>query len=529
MYPRPLCENPKFIFNRASVVWIILKCGYYINGKWIALQPGQRQLWIDDFPYSRFNKMLGSSVSWEWLEQAYVSDDDGDPVYLFSAVPCGHCLLCNKKRSDDFATRCQMESVTSYTAPIMVTLTYNDDYLPIETKIVRKVGPTIGHPEPREVCEWVPTRLRGLETSDDDLEFESRVALRKKDVQKFLDRLRHTWIYRHKYPCGFGDVHDSDEERCYQYRREYPFRYVLVGEYGSKHGRPHYHLIMWNVPYHIKSAYDFIAVEQLKSDIIECWKMCDYVEDNGFYSSIQTQCEVARDAGKYVGKYLGKGNKNGRKGFFTASSRHGGIGARFIDSRIDYLRQNPQVNSLGWTDSQGRYVEYTLGRYATRRVYPSQSAMLPDICKQFYRDFCNKASLLGRKLRLLGVNKRYMYDFESECSRCSPDPVHLPSMETDLYKDRFLAFGERIFFMSSQKIEKVIMDTLHEVDILFDWAHEKLEKLPSVDFRRVEWLTKLRKKHFSFLTRKPVQDDTVKAMAVKAGVEYEMALVRETF
>nr|AOV86346.1 putative replication protein VP4 [uncultured virus] len=104
------------------------------------------------------------------------------------AVPCGRCLGCRTDRAADWARRATHEAslwpVTSF-----VTLTYDDDHLPVG-----------GHLVP-------------------------------KDLQDFLKRLR---IHAHRHSRSV----DGD--------RGAGVRYLACGEYGDRTQRPHYHAILFN-------------------------------------------------------------------------------------------------------------------------------------------------------------------------------------------------------------------------------------------------------------------------------------------
>lgn len=104
-------------------------------------------------------------------------------------VACRKCWQCRENKIDDWVGRCVAESVTAKAAHV-VTLTYGYD----------------------------------LETGDSD---NIRAAvLTYSDVQKYLKRLRFAG---------------------------YPVRYFIVGEYGSKKGRAHWHIILYwqkKVPQH---------------------------------------------------------------------------------------------------------------------------------------------------------------------------------------------------------------------------------------------------------------------------------------
>ncbi|WNK13928.1 MAG: replication initiator protein [Microvirus sp.] len=99
-------------------------------------------------------------------------------------VPCGRCLNCKRRRVSSWSVRLVKEGERAHEA-IFLTLTYNNDYLPISNY--------------------------GYQT------------LVKKHVQDFMKRLRR--------------LHPIDHKKIV---------YYAVGEYGSQTKRPHYHLILFN-------------------------------------------------------------------------------------------------------------------------------------------------------------------------------------------------------------------------------------------------------------------------------------------
>lgn len=111
-------------------------------------------------------------------------------------VPCGKCMECLGRRRNAWSFRLYHQMMHSDSAYFM-TLTY-------------------GYDEKRGYGVDPPLSFNGLET------------LRKKDVQDFMKRLR-------KY-CKT------------HYGQDNPLKYYLCGEYGSKHLRPHYHAILFNLP-----------------------------------------------------------------------------------------------------------------------------------------------------------------------------------------------------------------------------------------------------------------------------------------
>lgn len=102
-------------------------------------------------------------------------------------VDCGKCLNCLIKRQIHLQFLAQRELIDVYRSgrgASFVTLTYDDDHLPLTDS---------GH-----------------------------VTLRKADVQNFLKRIRRQMDYYHE---------------------SVPFKVIYCGEYGDQFQRPHYHLV----------------------------------------------------------------------------------------------------------------------------------------------------------------------------------------------------------------------------------------------------------------------------------------------
>lgn len=391
-YPRPLCENPTIIFNR-NAMYNILSIGvYYINGIVHRISPAGREYFSQNFPYKKFTK-IGHSfesivkgkkvIDWSALENSYCGFDRyGQKQYLFLAVPCGHCTLCSEKKQNDFVARVGFENQTSDSRPIMVTLTYDSHSLPFSKKIpsTYRVRHQSFDSTMSEISyDYVDCFARGVPYSKiankyivTDPAYDGFYpCVKKRDVQNFFKRLRINW-FRSGISIG-----------------KKPLRYVCFAEYGTHYGRPHYHLILWNVPYAIKSEKDFDLIDQLKSDILSAWGMC---QSDGL------QCEVARDAAKYVGKYISKNlTKDNRKLFRLSSNRGGGIGALFLDSQKVFLQKYPSVQKVSYVDKwSGDYTESTFGSYALNRVFPSASRQIPDTYKQVCRKLDYLTSNLAR-------------------------------------------------------------------------------------------------------------------------------------
>lgn len=164
-------------------------------------------------------------------------------------------------------------------------------------------------------------------------------SLQKRDVQLFLKSLRRALEPRH-------------------------VRYFLSGEYGDKFGRPHYHIILFNVSPFEKI---FHFEQKRKGEYIgycDCWK----------YGLVYCG-NVTEDSACYVAKYTtkklkGKGSKefydaHGLTPEFALMSRRPGIGSDFVNEYSDELVQHNSVISKG--------KEYKLPRYYANKLAVKKS------------------------------------------------------------------------------------------------------------------------------------------------------------
>lgn len=124
----------------------------------------------------------------------------------FNTFDCGKCKYCKENRRSQWSFRLQQELKKSANA-YFYTLTYEDLYLPMEE-------------DPPLSGSYVPT-------------------LRKDHLKSFIKRFRQARERREK-------VTQRKDYNDIAYQR--PIRYFGCGEYGGIGGRPHYHVIIFNVP-----------------------------------------------------------------------------------------------------------------------------------------------------------------------------------------------------------------------------------------------------------------------------------------
>ena len=216
-------------------------------------------------------------------------------------VPCGKCPECLNAKQNDNAVLSYLEAVKRGKL-VFATLTYNNETFPIKARnvVVDKDGieqcsspsfvtDSISSDFRKEYIDLVgedfskPVRLFVLEDKAGKKSyFEYAPSLCRKDFQDLLKRAR----VRYERAHGKDSLPD--------------FSYMLVGEYGEQHHRPHYHVCFYGLDISVVSEllhewprlygfHDIRKVERFTSD----------PSHDGFFA-----------ASRYLGKYLTKGESD---------------------------------------------------------------------------------------------------------------------------------------------------------------------------------------------------------------------------
>lgn len=129
--------------------------------------------------YMKSDKKPTDNVTLAWSEQEAAARWGGN--YHSVQIPCGNCLACRLKKSQEWATRCQHE-LRYHKEACFLTLTYNNENLPTDGCVSNRAH-----------------------------------QLFMKRLRKYIDKVR---------------------PGC-------KIRFFMCGEYGSKKARPHYHYIIF--------------------------------------------------------------------------------------------------------------------------------------------------------------------------------------------------------------------------------------------------------------------------------------------
>lgn len=326
----PQCEHPAIILN-PNIKDLILKYrNYTLNGKEYRLLDISK--WYLEFPYRKFGR-IKRSISIDDIPLYYVVDGNGERQPLFMAVACGKCVLCTEKKSNEWVTRSVCESQVSCSPPIFFTLTYNDFCLP-------------------------------------------KNGVRKGACQRFMKRLR---INLERYM----------ECKC-------PIRYFMCSEYGSESGRAHYHGILWNLPlldsknitYLIqkswsfdvsKKFFDFVPnlLDKRGDPVLKYYDYKDKRHRILYGYTTNSVCTEGRV--RYAMKYMRKDATipEGKNNIFFLSSRRGGLGSSWIETKIDEYRKNPKLLDVSLTDIwSGKQFRGSLPTFFKNKISPSNSMLI---------------------------------------------------------------------------------------------------------------------------------------------------------
>lgn len=152
-------------------------------------------------------------------------------------IDCGQCIGCRLKYSRSWADRLVLESMQyPETNTWCITLTYSDEAFQLRDKHDKLLHPSF------------LTRT-DLETGVID----TVPVLYKRDVELFMKRLRKTFA-----EFGYDNI-----------------RYYCAGEYGDKNGRPHFHMVLFNIGFPDLRLSDRCYSEfgeMFESDLLNrCW------------------------------------------------------------------------------------------------------------------------------------------------------------------------------------------------------------------------------------------------------------------
>lgn len=334
---KPKCETPLLLVNRAALNYAKLGGAIHGDVKYQVYSPDVQSI-------NHASLLEYAKNNMDKIEDCYVQLPNGYKEPLYCLVPCGHCVLCRDNKRNDLVFRATMESACYTCPPMFITLTYDNDHLPA----VKVGNKRLVH---GNLCY--------------------------KDVQDFFKRLRRVWDRK-------GIKHN--------------IRYLVAGEYGSKYGRAHYHIILWNNPYNTDEN-NPLLFNQLMHDVFKSWGKC---QPSGFDFG---QCRGG--AAGYAAKYVSKPcNLHGHhiKPFIHCSNGHGGLGAPLLHKLKDYLRQNPHLREVSFKGYDGTLFEVQFSSYITSQIWPSPTRLIHPNLRNLYKQYCDTLAA-AQSLQLLSYDE----------------------------------------------------------------------------------------------------------------------------
>lgn len=336
----PRCEHAQLLVNPRAL-YLLQQHGHPSHP--VLRLPGA---YADDgtvgYYYQLARQRIGDSKDYSILSDWYVTEGC-QFEYIFTVVKCGQCPLCVESRQLDIVNRCRMESELYSTPAYCFCLTYDDKHLPG----LRQEG---------------PYRLLRLH----------RGQLHYPDVQLFFKRLRRLWDRK-------GLKHS--------------IRYLVACEYGSRRGRPHYHVILWNNPYCADELHPYLH-NQLKQDVFDAWSMMQWSSFSAPGAFGQAGDGAAAYAAKYAAKQQTYRLTHHLPPGYPPPSIHmsigaGGIGRPFIERMRSYFHANPSADRLQWSSRHdGSFHWVRIGSYVKQVLWPSPSRQVPGQIKTAYRELC---------------------------------------------------------------------------------------------------------------------------------------------
>lgn len=261
-------------------------------------------------------------------------------------VPCSKCYNCLQKKRAIWTNRMMQENKDADSG-YFITLTYDQENIPL----VDCYGIDLG-------------------------------VLHKTDLTNFIKRLR-TNVQKYTYE---SEDWFKKSEKTGKWSPK--VRYFACGEYGKYGNRPHYHIILWNLP-----------SDYVEEDVVHGGKYSDLL-DMTWSKGIVDVGDVTEASCHYVAKYtLDPLVNNKYKMFgkeiqkpFATMSRNPGIGLNFVTYEIKNHYRDTKV-SYSLSDKGHKK---PLGRYYKEKIYED----FPEEFKEMQRkcvEYSNKREEIRRE------------------------------------------------------------------------------------------------------------------------------------
>lgn len=233
----------------------------------------------------------------------------------YVTVPCGKCDACLIQKQNILAMRCSNECM-QHVVNIFFTLTYTNNYIPVMQKHSNIV--------------WLRRRVEKKHRIFKNGAYNKFVSF--SDVYDYVDKSKYCDSFINNLNCfdkknDIDNISDGGYTGVVSYRdinlyikklryeisktefRSEKLRYVIIGEYGGKFNRPHYHGIFHtnNIEFG-KWLYENIVILWRMADITSMSKKNAYGKDGlPKYVDASSVCSYVT---KYISLYNSSSDKN---------------------------------------------------------------------------------------------------------------------------------------------------------------------------------------------------------------------------
>lgn len=281
---------------------IFLKnCEYFRNQKYELLFKGYEVSHLTDLirQFKATKRNYVKLYDNESLLDTYLlNDTTGEIIPVYDFVKCGKCESCLNDKELHYHQKIVGQTEQEQSKPLFVTLTYNDSSYE-ENKV-------------------------------------NLTSYQVREIQLFLKRLR-------KLING-----------------EFEIKYFAVSEFGKKHNRLHYHLLIFGIPENYKELQfkGKYCTPLFTEQIEKCWQ-------KGYCKVL-----VANDTNvsSYLSKYLNKQTN------IKLQSHH--LGKDFLLSFKEYVRNN-NTNVLEYNSYDGKYSKIYVNSYLLNLSLPTVARLVP--------------------------------------------------------------------------------------------------------------------------------------------------------
>lgn len=362
-------------------------------------------------------------------------------------VPCGHCLLCQLKKADSLSSRVEDES-KQHRYTMFFTLTYDNKHLPV---YIEKNGKLIPNPDDVRLKDYpiydIDDYFTPLKWSKKNCCFDSTNkytikcfgVLSSVDVCNFKKRLRINLVRL---------INKYEKTKKYS-QKDLPLRLIVVGEYGPKTFRPHYHALAW---------YDDELVHRFfKAALYKSWKMCRP------YELLKSASLVKSNAGRYVAGYLN---------FYSD------LPGTLQQKPLAPFRRASKSPAIGFYRSQEKEIikSFLFGNMQTSRIDYETLSIVPAEFPSYYLykwfPKCKGFSVLSPRERYAIYSSCYpAYQREYQRIHSTGDLTFFPSLE------KFGSLPGNLYSPQNIRASKVALEICEKYNISLEYYIYRLSLL----------------------------------------------------